>query len=224
VSTGANYQGLDMRGEVVLLTRNIVIKADQSVNNWNGQFLTFDSTVLDANGNPTTYSGQTVLSQVEFYKMGQLNNQHAGLRFENSNQADSSTTKSSVDGVVIHENMGWGLSVKLSSNISLKNIDIFDTEQIGANLDQTTNVSADSVNVYGVRQRDLAKFDNIEDYESCFAICSFTEKTKCTNTSVINSIVAGCYYVGFVAQGYSCSDPVGSSSSLVFKNNVAHSV
>jgi hypothetical protein len=25
VSTGANYQGLDMRGEVILLSRNIVI-------------------------------------------------------------------------------------------------------------------------------------------------------------------------------------------------------
>jgi len=135
--------------------------------------------VLDSNGNPRTYAGQTVLSHVELYKMGQLNNQKAGLRFENSNQAIDSTTKSSVEGVSIHQNKGFGLSVKLSSNISLKNIDIFDTEQIGASLDQTTNVSADSVNVFGVRRRDLILKDNLADYECCFAVCSLTEKTKC---------------------------------------------
>jgi len=35
-STASKYQGLDMRGEVVLLTRNIVIKGDQTLNNWHG--------------------------------------------------------------------------------------------------------------------------------------------------------------------------------------------
>jgi polygalacturonase len=106
--------------------------------------------VLDGNGGQAQYKGQTILSQVEFYKMGQLNNLNAALRFENSNQADASTTKSSVDGVVIHESVGWGISVVLSSNISLRNIDVFAVSQIGVSLDQTTNVSADSVNVFGV--------------------------------------------------------------------------
>jgi hypothetical protein len=30
VSTATNYQGLDMRGEVILLTRNIVIQGDST--------------------------------------------------------------------------------------------------------------------------------------------------------------------------------------------------
>lgn len=43
-STGANYQGLDMRGEVVLLTRNIKIRGDvTATNDWHGHFLTMDS-------------------------------------------------------------------------------------------------------------------------------------------------------------------------------------
>lgn len=54
-------------------------------------------------------------------------------------------------------------------------------------------------------------------------MCSFTEETKCTTTTVINSIVAGCPYVGFLAPGYGCGDVVGESSTNVFKNNVAHS-
>jgi hypothetical protein len=74
-----------MRGEVVLLTRNIVIKGDQTGNDWHGQFLTFDSTVLNADGDAFDYKAQTILKNVEFYKMGQLNNQKAAIRFENSN-------------------------------------------------------------------------------------------------------------------------------------------
>jgi hypothetical protein len=85
--------------------------------------------------------------------MGQLNNFKAAIRFENSNQADASTNKSVVEGCVIHESVGWGVSVLLSSNITLKNIDVFDVTQIGVSLDQTTNVSADSVNVFGTRRR-----------------------------------------------------------------------
>lgn len=61
------------------------------------------------------------------------------------------------------------------------------------------------------------------DREACFAMCSFTDKVKCTKTSVTNSIVAGCPYAGFIAVGYSCNDPVGESTTNVFKNNVAHS-
>jgi hypothetical protein len=55
-------------------------------------------------------------------------------------------------------------------------------------------------------------------------MCSYTDETKCTKTSVTNSIVAGCPYAGFIAVGYSCNDPVGESTTNVFKDNVAHSV
>jgi len=36
--------------------------------------------------------------------------------------------------------------------------------------------------------------------------------------------VAGCPYAGFIANGYSCKDPVGQSTTNIFKDNVAHSV
>lgn len=127
-STGANYQGLEMRGEVILLTRNIVIRGDQSANTWNGQFLTMDSTVFKPDGTSTTYQGLATLKNVEFYKMGQLNNQHAGLRFEGNKVADNSPAFSTVENCVIHESAGWGVSVTNSNNISLKNIDVFDVE------------------------------------------------------------------------------------------------
>jgi hypothetical protein len=35
-STGQNYQGLDMRCEVVMLNRNILVQADMTQDDWNG--------------------------------------------------------------------------------------------------------------------------------------------------------------------------------------------
>ena len=142
--------------------------------------------------------------------MGQLNNFKAALRFDNSNLSNADgTAVSSIENVSIHESAGWGFSAVNSSNLSIKNVDIFDVEQIGFNLDQTTNVVADSINVLGVRRRPLAIKDNLADRECCFAIGSFTKGTKLTKTTVKNSIGAGCPFAAFIAPGYSCSDTVG---------------
>jgi hypothetical protein len=80
------------------------------------------------------------------------------------------------------------------------------------------------VNVFGVKRRFTKLADNMVDRESCYSICAFTDAAPCTKTTVINSIVAGCPYAGFIAPGYSCADPVGASTTNVFKNNVAHSI
>lgn len=59
--------------------------------------------------------------------------------------------------------------------------------------------------------------------EACMAHCSWNEYTPCWHTSYTNSIVAGCPFAGVIAQGYSCKDPVGQSSTNILKNIVAHS-
>jgi hypothetical protein len=124
-STATNYQGLDMRGEVVLLSRAITISGDMTQNDWHGQFLTMDTVMFDAQGNQISYQGLTILKNVEFSRMGQLDNFHAAIRFENSNLPSTSTVLSSIDGIAIHSSVGWGISVKGSSNINLKNSDVF---------------------------------------------------------------------------------------------------
>lgn len=55
VTTAPNYQGIDMRGEVILLTRNIVIRGDTTENNWAGQFLTMDTVMFDPTRDMVTY-------------------------------------------------------------------------------------------------------------------------------------------------------------------------
>jgi hypothetical protein len=59
-----------MRGEVILLTRSIVIQGDMTENDWHGQFLTTDTMIMDSNGGMVSYQGLTILNYVEFAKMG----------------------------------------------------------------------------------------------------------------------------------------------------------
>ena len=48
-----------MRGEVILLTRNILIQGDNTQNTWAGHVVTADADQMDAKGNTVTLSGLT---------------------------------------------------------------------------------------------------------------------------------------------------------------------
>ena len=78
---------------------------------------------MDAAGNTSTLTGLTVLKNVEFTKMGQLNNFNAAIMFENSKRTTGDF--SLVENCVIHHAVGWAIHIKNSSNITLKNSDIF---------------------------------------------------------------------------------------------------
>jgi hypothetical protein len=80
--------------------------------------------LLDYDGNEVKFSGLTILKNVELFNMGQQNNQHPGLMFENSKR-DSEGDVSSIEGVSIHHSTGWGINIVNSQNIILKNINIF---------------------------------------------------------------------------------------------------
>jgi len=56
-----------------------------------------------------------------------------------------------------------------------------------------------------VKKRSLALGDNMVDKESCFSVCTWIDGGgSCNNISVINSIVAGCPFAGFVVRGHDC--------------------
>lgn len=81
-----------------------------------------DTVMFDTSGQTVTYQGITTLRDVEFYKMGQVNNFKAALRFENSKLPADSPLLSSVTSVAIHESAGWGIAINSSDNITLENI------------------------------------------------------------------------------------------------------
>ena len=77
VSTGPEFDGVDMRGEVMLLTRNVKINAED-IESWGGQLVTSDTIEFDG----TTRFGHTVLDNVEIFNCSQIDTFKAALRFE----------------------------------------------------------------------------------------------------------------------------------------------
>lgn len=217
----------DMRGEVVLLSRNIKIMADQVANKWNGQFVTLDKVLKDSDDYDQLYQGLTVLHNVEFAYMGQKNRDVAAVTFINSKLLSNAPVLSELKGVTIHDGAGWGISIEDSQYITIKDVIIFNVTQIGVNLNKTDFVSLDTVYVYGVNPRDFivpALYDpnTLTPVEGCFLICPYTDH-KCNKTTVENSIAAGCPYAGFIGPGTLCR-ALNADEYTPMKNNIAHSV
>jgi hypothetical protein len=129
-STGDNYQGIDMRGEVILLTRNIVIQGDSSENDYAGQFVTADASQLSESGEETVLSGLTVLKNVEIFNMGQKNTPRGALRIQNSKKTEDDENHR-IENVVIHHSKSFALYIDNVDNAMLLNIDVVGAVQIG---------------------------------------------------------------------------------------------
>jgi hypothetical protein len=80
-STAADYNGADMRGEVIVLSRNIMITGED-IESWGAQIVTSDTAEVDTTGNITMRYGSTVLDSVELFKCSQIDTMKAALRFE----------------------------------------------------------------------------------------------------------------------------------------------
>jgi len=65
-STAKDYNGVDMRTEVLILSRNVMI-AGQDIESWGGQIVTSDSIEATSSGEIIFRKGQTVLHNVEIY-------------------------------------------------------------------------------------------------------------------------------------------------------------
>jgi hypothetical protein len=102
-STGDLYNGVDIRAEVVLLTRNVKI-VGEDIESWGGQIVTgfaLDDVIFRY--------GQTYLDNVEIFNCSQIDTEKAALRWENNVMGHSSVTNS-----VIHHGLSWAVNIKNS--------------------------------------------------------------------------------------------------------------
>jgi hypothetical protein len=72
------YSGVDVRGEVRLLTRNIKVVGNENSDDWGGNILTMDRMEFDGSARYAT----TQLDSVEVSYCSQKNTYHAAIRFE----------------------------------------------------------------------------------------------------------------------------------------------
>jgi len=104
---GSDFDGVDMRGEVMILTRNIKINAED-IESWGGQIVTSDT--IEFSGKARY--GHTIMDNVEIFNCSQIDTFKSALRFEAASKRWSSVTNSA-----IHNGYAWGLMVKSSQNV-----------------------------------------------------------------------------------------------------------
>jgi hypothetical protein len=134
VSTAADYSGVDMRGEVMLLSRNIKIVGNDS-EAWGGQVLTGD--FIESNGQLRT--GRTFLDNVEIYNCSQYDTYKAALRFDSATNGTSVVSNSS-----IHHGLGIGVEIADSANVILDGNNIWDFVKFGVNIVTVQNITVNN--------------------------------------------------------------------------------
>ena len=100
-----------MRGEVLLLSRNIVIKGEDK-DGWGGQVLVTD--MFESDG--TYRTGSIYMDNVQVYNCSQKDTYYGALRFEMAQGGHSRVSNSS-----IHNGIGMGLVVQYGNNLELVN-------------------------------------------------------------------------------------------------------
>lgn len=144
-STAADYNGLDTRGEVRLLSRNVRILGDYNNDLWGGHILTTDRMEFDG----TARYGTTQFDNVEVENCGQLNTYHAAIRFESTGNSKASFVRDSV----VHGSEAWSMIITGSSNINIDRTDFIGAKAVGINLNSVQNVHLDDIFVADVSKR-----------------------------------------------------------------------
>jgi len=111
LSTAAEYNGVDMRGEVVLLSRNVKIRGED-VDSWGGQVLVTDFFETDG----TWRKGSLIFDNVQIYNCSQQDTYNSAIRFEAAIGGYSNLTNS-----VVHGSMAWSANFYRSNNIYVAN-------------------------------------------------------------------------------------------------------
>lgn len=146
VSTGGDYSGVDMRGEVLLLSRNVKIVGDD-IEAWGCQVLTGDF----IEGNGEFRHGHTIIDSVEIYNCSQYDTYKAAIRFQGAYGSWSSVSNSA-----IHHGLGIGIQIETAANVILTNNTFFDFVKYGFNVVTAQNITADGNFVGYIHSRHLS--------------------------------------------------------------------
>jgi hypothetical protein len=111
--------GADLRGEVIMLTRNILIGGDECT------ILSSDYIEADL----STRSGRTIMDGVQIKDCSQPNTEKAALRFDSNNKAWSSVSNSAFD-----TGEGWAVNINAAANIQFNNNVVFKYRNFGINI------------------------------------------------------------------------------------------
>jgi len=148
--------------------------------------------------------GSTIMDSIEIFNCSQIDTFKAALRFESASQSHSSITNCAV-----HNGYAWGLNVKASANILIKDNVFWGFRPIGVGVMSSRNITVDG-NVLGnvVDRTTVEAGDKFIDKAGGFSICAYFEPDSiCRDIRVTNNIAGGVVYAGFVGGiGHACGD------------------
>jgi len=213
-STSPKYNGLDIRGEVVLLTRNIIL-AGEDTETWGGQFVTSDTLEMGGDGEMKLRSGQTIMHNVEVFNCSQKNTEKAAIRFEGA-----SGKHSHLSGLAVHNGNGWGINVAKSANVKIEDTTVFGFLPLGLVVMSSNNVTIHNNIVIGISERNADSFTTQKsvDIQGAISICAISPGDVCNKLSVTHNIAAGSTYASFLMQASDCD-----KNDMKFRHNVGHS-
>lgn len=159
-----DWGGIDVRCEVILLTRNVQIVGDGS-NDWGCALMTTDRIEFDQ----SIRVGRMILKNIEVYQGGQEDTYKAAIRYEGASRSEISV----VDGVSVWGGNAKNLNIKTSKNITVKNSSFLGGSQVGIILETVENVHLDNIFLGDIKRRILNKFLQTVDKEGGIAFCSF---------------------------------------------------
>lgn len=205
-STVAEYSS-DIRGEVLMLTRNIVVTGNECTI-LTSNYIEFDLSVR---------SGLTIMDQVEIRDCSQENTHKSALRFENNHGTVSSITNSA-----LHNGGGWGFNLNGVSNLIVKNNVLYNFKNFGINVQIANDVTIDGNVVSAIlERRGFIMNQGVPDVWAGIAVCTYRSGKVCPGMRVNNNVVAGATYIGITALGHRCGE---AATQQKFRNNTVHSV
>lgn len=210
-STASKYNGIDIRGEVVLLSRNVRIVGDVKKYAFGCQVITTD--FIEADG--TFRNGNTLIDNTEIFNCSQYSTFEPALRFEAAMGAYSQVTNST-----IHHGLGIGIQALSSNNILLANNTVYDHYYFGINVQSSSNITVDGNLVGMTHPSGLKASDEVIPVTGAIVMCGAEDGDYCTDIFCLNNIVSGSTMVAFVAPAHKC----GVYDVPIFWNNTAHSI
>jgi hypothetical protein len=223
-SIADNYNGADLRAEVILLNRNVKIQSIMEeyrrlgvmiTESWGGTILTSDVMEFTEDMELRTIYGTTYMDNVEIYNCSQMDSYDAALNW------DGASLESVVSNSSLHNGMGWGVNIQNSKNVIFDNNTFYNFRPIGLGVDYSENITITNNVMIRIMERDtIEAFRTYVDRKGGYCICSvYDSSASCKDIVVNHNIAAGITMAGFWALAQNCDE-----ENTKFYGNVAHSI
>jgi len=222
-STAKDFE-VDMRAEVMLLERNVKIRAStHDIGNilkemWGCRILVSDF----FEPNLTYRKGSLTMDNVQVFNCSQRQTYKPAIKFENA----SSASRSVISNSVFNTGKGMGAIIENSVNIALRNNVFADFVQQGIWVQRSDSITIDGNWVHHiVPECDQPPKINQWPIVGHFEVGGITASEGNSKMVVMNNIVSGAWQAAYHFKPLKC----GASSSVTspdyhFVNNIAHSI